>query len=249
MLRRDRAVVIAAVLVVSALAWGHVLWSAEASRAHGDMAMSPGRWTMAGAAATTFVMWWVMMIAMMVPSAAPVVLLFAALTRMQRERETPTVPAAIFLAGYLVAWGGFSLLATAAQWALDTSGLLSAMLLATSAPLGGAILLGAGLYQFTPVKRACLRHCQNPVMFLTRHWRQGRGGALAIGVRHGAYCVGCCWLVMALLFVGGVMNVLWIAGIAVYVGLEKLLPRARWLRRAAGGGLAAWGVVILTRSL
>jgi predicted metal-binding membrane protein len=247
-LRRDRWIVLAAVIAVGALAWSYTLWSAGTMQDHGSMAMPPGSWT-ATHAALVFVMWWVMMTAMMVPGAAPMVLLFAALARARGDGRAPAGLTAIFLAGYLLAWGGFSLLATAAQGALEASGLLSATLSTTSAPLGGALLVAAGLYQFTPVKRACLRYCRDPVRFLTRHWREHRRGALAMGWRHGAYCLGCCWFLMALLFVGGVMNVLWIGGLALYVGLEKLSPRARWLRRAAGAALGAAGALVLVGSL
>ena len=146
-------------------------------------------------------------------------------------------------------WAGFSLVAVAVQWGLDQTGLLSGMMASTSTVLAGIILLAAGLYQLTPVKRACLRYCQSPVFFLSRYWQPGAMGALRMGFRHGSYCVGCCWFLMALLFVAGVMNLVWIAAVAIYVGFEKLLPRSRWLSRAAGVGLIVSGEVVLARGL
>ena len=188
-----------------------------------------------------FAMWWVMMIAMMVPSAAPTILLFAAIKRRQAATENPVIASWLFLAGYLVIWAGFSLVAVSAQWTLEQSGLLSGMMASTSNLLAGIILLAAGLYQFTPIKRACLHYCQSPVLFLSRYWRPGAMGALRMGFRHGGYCVGCCWFLMALLFVVGVMNLVWVAAVAIYVAFEKLLPRSPWLSRAAGVGLILVG--------
>ena len=114
-----------------------------------------------------------------------------------------------------------------------------------SALLGGAVLVAAGLYHFTPLKAACLRHCQSPILFLSQHWRSGPAGALRMGLHHGAYCLGCCWFLMALLFFAGVMNLVWIAGLAIYVALEKLLPLGPWLCRAAGAALVALGVAVI----
>jgi predicted metal-binding membrane protein len=158
------------------------------------------------------------------------------------------VEAWIFLSGYLLIWAGFSLIAILAQWGLERVGLLSMAMASTSAVLGGIILLTAGLYQFTPVKNACLRSCQSPVLFLSRYWQPGAGGALRMGLRHGGYCLGCCWFLMALLFVSGVMNLVWIAGIALYVACEKLLPLGRGLSRAAGVALIVSGMIILVRA-
>jgi predicted metal-binding membrane protein len=158
------------------------------------------------------------------------------------------VEAWIFLGGYLLVWTGFSLVAALAQWGLERVGLLSMAMASTSAVFGGVILLAAGLYQFTPVKNACLRYCQNPVLFLSQHWRPGALGALRMGLRHGSYCLGCCWFLMALLFVSGVMNLIWIAGIALYVAGEKLLPLGHRLSRAAGLGLIVSGTIVLARA-
>jgi predicted metal-binding membrane protein len=212
-----------------------------------DMAMdTPMPWS-PFYAALVFVMWWIMMIAMMVPSAAPTILLFAAIRRKQGLADHPSAQAWIFCGGYLVMWAWFSLLAVLVQWALEHAGLLS--MASASAVLGGVVLLAAGLYQLTPLKHACLRYCQSPVLFLSLYWQPGAEGALRMGLRHGAYCLGCCWFLMALLFVGGVMNLAWIAGIALYVAAEKLLPIGRALSRLAGVALCAAGALLLTRAL
>jgi len=154
----------------------------------------------------------------------------------------------IFLLGYLLMWAAFSIAAVFVQWVLESLGWMSMEMTSSNAILGGIILLAAGLNQFTPPKAACLRHCQSPVIFFSQHWRPGNLGALRMGLRHGAYCVGCCWFLMALLFVSGIMNLLWIAGIALYVAFEKLLPLNQRLSNAAGLALLASGAVVLARA-
>jgi len=186
----------------------------------------------------------VMMVAMMLPSAAPMVLLFAAISRKQREAGKPFVPTVIFLAGYLAVWGLFSVLATGAQWGLEAAG-FAPMTSGAGARLGGAILIAAGLYQLTPLKQACLSHCRSPILFLTSHWRPCRAGAWRMGLAHGAYCLGCCWFLMALLFVGGIMNVIWIAALALYVLFEKIVPAGHWLAYAAGAALSLGGIAMM----
>jgi predicted metal-binding membrane protein len=212
-LRRDRLIVVVGVAGVVALAWIYLVAGAGIDTSMAGMPMDPMPWSPVYAA-LAFVMWWVMMIAMMVPSAAPMVLLFTTIKRKQTASVSPSVEAWIFLGGYLLTWAGFSLVAALTQWGLERAGLLSMAMASTSAVFGGVILLAAGLYQFTPVKSACLRYCQSPVLFLSRHWRPGAVGALGMGIRHGSYCLGCCWFLMALLFVSGVMNLVWVAGIA-----------------------------------
>ena len=164
--------------------------------------MQPAVWT-PGYAALMFAMWWVMMVAMMLPSAAPMLLLFARIHRGERAGGRSYVPTGIFAAGYLVAWGGFSALATAAQWGLQQIDLLSPMMATSSRLLAAAILIGAGAWQLTPIKRICLRHCRSPLGFFATSWRRGALGAFRMGLDHGSYCLGCCWFLMALLFVGG----------------------------------------------
>jgi predicted metal-binding membrane protein len=218
----------------------------DAAGAMSDMAMAamaPAAWT-PGYAVLMFFMWWIMMMAMMLPSAAPMILLFAMINRKQREKGSPYVPTGIFAAGYVMIWGAFSLIAGAAQWGLERSGLLSSMA-STSVALGAGLLIAAGIYQLTPLKHACLRHCRSPISFITHHWRPGEIGALRMGIAHGAFCTGCCWSLMALLFYGGIMNLYWIVGLALFVLLEKTIPAGHWLGRLAGLLLIAWGGALL----
>ncbi len=254
-LRRDRLVLIAALVAVIAIAWMWILLGAGMGMTAvamtgglgisgmAGMAMAPAVWT-AGYAGLMFAMWWVMMAAMMLPSAAPILLLFARVNRAERAGDRPYVPTGIFAAGYLAAWGGFSALATLLQWGLERLGLLSPMMTTTSYWLGGTILVAAGLWQFTPLKRICLRHCRSPMSFLVQGWRPGRLGAFRMGLEHGTFCLGCCWFLMGLLFFGGVMNLLWIAGLAIFVLLEKAIPVGPWIGRIAGVGVVAWGVLL-----
>ncbi|MCP3371020.1 DUF2182 domain-containing protein [Bradyrhizobium cajani] len=250
LLRRDRLIVAIGTAAVAALAWAYLASGAGMDTdMMADMPdMAPMPWTPLYAA-LLFAMWWVMMIAMMAPSAAPTVLLYVTVKRKQETASRAAIDAWIFLAGYLVTWAGFSLVAVLAQWALERFGLLSMAMATTSAVLGGAILLAAGLYQFTPLKHACLRYCESPLLFLSRHWRLGARGAFRMGLRHGSYCVGCCWFLMVLLFVGGVMNLVWIIGIALYVAGEKLLPFGRRLSHVAGATLILSGTIVLARAL
>ncbi len=210
--------------------------------------MQPIAWS-AGYAVLMFFMWWIMMLAMMLPSAAPMILLYAAVNRKAQERGAPFVPTGVFALGYLGAWGGFSLLAVALQWAFERSALLSSMMVSTSIVLGGLLLIAAGVWQLTPLKHACLKHCRSPLHFLSHHWRKGRWGAIRMGVEHGAFCLGCCWFLMILLFYGGVMNLYWIVGLAAFVLLEKTVPAGHWIGSAAGVGLIAWGGLLLLGSL
>ncbi|AEG50958.1 Protein of unknown function DUF2182, transmembrane, metal-binding protein [Sphingobium chlorophenolicum L-1] len=200
-------------------------------------------WT-AAQFALTLAMWWVMMVAMMLPSAAPVMLLHARVVSNRTAAARPATEA--FLLGYLLVWGLFSLLATTAQWRLDATASFSPMAMAASSRgLAAALLIAAGVYQISPWKDACLRQCRNPAQFLSRHYRPGWTGALRMGMVHGAWCVGCCWMLMALLFAGGIMNLAWIALLTLLVALEKLLPWGRAVSIAAGLGCILWGWAIL----
>ena len=192
-------------------------------------------------------MWWVMMIAMMLPSAAPAVLLYARVCRHSRKTGAASVvPTAAFALGYLVAWLTFSAAATALQAGLERIGLLDRMMMwSTDRTLTAAFLLAAGIFQLSPLKSICLEHCRTPVDFLTWHWRQGTLGALRMGLHHGAFCVGCCWLLMALLFAGGVMNLIWIAALTIFVLVEKLAPHGGRTAKAIGLLLIAAAVYIL----
>ena len=243
LLRRERLVVLLALAGATAIAWLYLFiarqdMSMQAMDDMPDMAMP-------FAAPWVFAMWWVMMLGMMLPGAAPMILTFAALERRKREREQAYVPTAIFVAGYLIVWGAFSLAATAAQWSLQQSALLSPMLVPATPVLGGVLFVLAGIYQFTPLKYACLRQCRSPFAFVLNHWRDGWSGALHMGASHGLYCLGCCWVLMALLFAVGVMNLVWVAAIAVFVFAEKLLPGGVWVSRIGGGAMAAFGVWLL----
>ncbi|MBA2564220.1 MAG: DUF2182 domain-containing protein [Gemmatimonadetes bacterium] len=195
--------------------------------------------------AALFTMWAVMMIAMMLPSAAPMILLFAAANRTRRIHGRPVVSTAVFTAGYLLAWSVYSAVAALAQLALHDAALLSPMMTSATPALGGTLLIAAGVYQWTALKRTCLAHCRSPLTFLSSEWREGRLGALRMGATHGTYCVGCCWALMALLFVAGVMNLLWVAAIAGFVLVEKLVPGGEWVGRLAGAALVGWGGWVL----
>jgi predicted metal-binding membrane protein len=186
-----------------------------------------------------------MMVAMILPSATPMVLLFATMNRKRKQDGTSYVPTTVFASAYLLVWAGFSLLAIALQWGLEAAALLSPMLTSASALLSAGLLIAAGIYQLTPLKQACLKHCRSPLQFVFTGWRDGPAGAFRMGVEHGVYCVGCCWFLMGLLFFGGVMNLYWIGGIAVLVLLEKTIPAGHWLSRALGVLLMAWGGIIL----
>jgi predicted metal-binding membrane protein len=194
-----------------------------------------------------FVMWAVMMVAMMVPSAAPMVLAFLDVNRRRQTAGRPFVPVGIFLAGYLAIWTAYSAMATLAQWGLHKAALLSPAMVATSPILSGGLLIAAGIFQWTPLKRGCLKGCRSPLTFLMSEWRDGWAGAFIMGLRHGSYCVGCCWVLMALLFVAGVMNLLWVAVIALFVMAEKMLPRGELLGHVTGVALVAAGVGLIVR--
>lgn len=255
-LRRDRIVVLAALAALTALAWIYTVELAGgmdmAGAASSGMAMkgmlAPAfkPWTGVDFIAM-FVMWSVMMVGMMTPSAAPMILIYARVGRQAALQGRPLAATGFFAAGYLLSWAVFSLAATGGQWLLDRGALLTPMMATSSAALGGLVLIAAGLYQWTPVKDACLRHCRAPLGFIQGHggFRRDPAGSLGVGFRHGIYCIGCCWALMALLFVGGVMNIAWIAALTGFVLLEKVVPAGRAIARAAGAGLVASGTLLL----
>lgn len=238
--RRDRRLVLAGLAGLAALAWLYLAWDAAGmvSTAPAEEGLLPAL----GRTGLTFLMWAVMMVGMMLPSAAPTVLAYASLARRTRERGGPFPGVWVLAVGYLAIWTTFSALATALQVALEWAALLSPMAEAEGRPLAGALLLAAGSWQWLPVKAACLRHCRAPFQFFLTRWRPGARGAFVMGLEHGLFCLGCCWALMLLLFVGGVMNLLWIAGIAVLVLAEKALPFGGLVSRVAGLVLAAAGV-------
>lgn len=248
-LRRDRLVVALSLAGVVTLAWLY-LWRHAASMPAGngagmEMAM-PSMPAMDPAAfALTFVMWVVMMVGMMLPSAAPTILFYGAMVRKNAERGTVLPAVWVFVSGYLLVWTGFSLAAVVLQAALEHAALLTPGMTSGSNRLNGVLLVAAGVYQLTPLKDLCLSKCRNPVQFFMTHWRPRTAGALRMGITQGAYCLGCCWMLMLLLFVVGVMNLAWVALIAAFVFLEKLLPGGRLSSRLAGVALIAVGSAIL----
>lgn len=259
LLRRETGIVLAALVLLTLLAWLALL--AGAGTGMSAVAMS-GWWIPMSLPAgvswswsayywlIAFVMWAVMMVAMMLPSAAPTVLLYARVVRQANAKAgTQDGPASVsaFAGGYLTLWIVFSLLAVLLQFTLERSGLMTMMMNSRSATLSGALLIAAGLYQLSPLKTVCLRHCRGPASFLAAHWRPGVAGAWRMGLAHGAYCVGCCAVLMLLLFVGGVMNLVWIAGLTLFVAIEKLAPFGSAVAKGASVVLlAAGGWLILS---
>jgi predicted metal-binding membrane protein len=247
-LRRDRWVVGAGLAGAVALAWAYQLymdWGMKhASPVIAALMPSMQSWAVWDAF-LLFAMWALMMIAMMLPSVAPTVLAFAEINRRRREQESPFVPTSVFVAGYLTAWMGFSLVVTAAQVALHEAALLSPAMIARSHLFAGGLLVCTGVFQWTPLKQACLSRCRSPLGFVLAHWRDGIAGAFRIGLLHGTYCIGCCALLMTLLFVNGVMNVAWIALLTAYVLAEKLVSAPAWTGRVAGLLLCGWGLWVL----
>jgi predicted metal-binding membrane protein len=237
-LRRERLTAACVLLLVVAACWAWLVGGAGLVDGDALRPLQAHRWS-AGEALAVFVMWAVMMAAMMLPSAAPMILLF------DSRADESFAATGGFVLGYLAVWTAFSLAATALQLALEHAALLSSAMRTTSLALGAGVLAAAGLYQFSSAKRACLEHCRSPLGFLMAHWRAGASGAFAMGWRHGLYCLGCCWMLMLLLFVGGVMNLAWIAGIAAFVLVEKTVPAGHWVARAAGALLVLWGLATL----
>ncbi|MEW6450230.1 MAG: DUF2182 domain-containing protein [Pseudomonadota bacterium] len=263
-LKRDRAVVAACLLALVMLAWADLLWLA-ADMGMGGMDMEGFRMIPSGRGlmvpvtapwppiefAFVFLMWAVMMVGMMTPSVAPLILLYARVGRQAAAQQRPFAASAWLAGGYLLAWISFSLIATVTQWAVERAGWLTPAMESANSTFAGLTLIAAGLYQWTPLKDACLRQCQSPLQFIQRHggFCGDAAGSLALGFRHGLYCVGCCWMLMALLFVGGVMNVLWIALLMIFVLLEKVVPAGRLISRVSGAGFLAVGVWLIARSI
>jgi predicted metal-binding membrane protein len=261
LLRRDRYVVLAALLSLTALAWIYLLHPAgvmtmpAADSAMPGMDMggetmpTPTPWTAANLL-LTFLMWLMMMVGMMTPSVAPVILIYAHLGRQTESQRRPFAATGWFAGGYFVAWAAFSLMATMAQLALRGASLLDSNIASNSGLLSGIVFILVGTYQWTKLKERCLTQCQAPLLFIQRQggFKSDARGAFALGVRHGLYCVGCCWPLMLLLFIGGVMNLLWIAGIAILSYLEKNLAQARLLARAISLGFILYGGFVCYRA-
>ena len=232
-LRHQRLIVAGGIALLAALAWWFLIDGAGADSGGVMAGMSEPPF------AAALLMWWLMMAAMMLPSAAPAILLYARVRHM-RGGDNAIAQTWVFLAGYLALWLLFSLVAATAERLLTGPSMIVA-----NGTARGALLVAAGVYQLSPLKSACLGECRSPAQFISRQWRPGWMGALRLGLLHGAYCIGCCWALMLLLFVGGVMNLLWVLALAGIVAAEKLVPQGLWLGRMVGIGLIAWGATIV----
>ena len=239
LLWRDRLISGAGLALLTLLGWTYLV-GVDYGPWFSLMAMPMRHAWLASDALLTLAMWAVMMIAMMTPSVVPVILLIATVERRRGERA-PVVMAWLALLSYFAVWTAASAAATALQWVLHEAGLMANAMGGLRPWLAGMVLIGVGLYQFAPAKAACLRLCRQPIEILAQHWKPGGWGALRLGLRHGLYCLGCCWALMLILFVSGIMNLVWIAVLSALVLVEKLLPRGLLLGRLAGLGLVAWG--------
>ena len=264
LLKRDRLIVVACLIGITLIAWAYLVSLASNMNAMeppptgmSSMNMSGMEmpmaeigqlraWTAADLL-LTFTMWSVMMVGMMSPSATPMILLYARVCRKREDLGQPFVPTGAFFAGYIAVWVVFSVGATSLQWGLEQAALLSPLLVSVSRVLSGVFLIAAGIYQWTAAKQVCLRYCRSPVEFLSLHWRKGMRGAFMMGLEHGKYCLGCCWALMLLLFVGGLMNLLWLAALSLLVLIEKISGFGRLVGQIGGAALIAAGILILLR--
>jgi predicted metal-binding membrane protein len=248
---RERRIIASCILLVGALAWAYLIRldhqmasSAESQTMMAKMGMTIDASWGARDFLFTFAMWAVMMVGMMTAAAAPVLLLFTEMQPKRGEGEVP-IEAMLFGLGYATVWVGFSAAAALAQWSLHQGMWLSSNMVVTSSRLAGLILIGAGAYQLTPAKGACLRQCQSPLGFLLANWRHGGKGALQMGIRHGAYCLGCCWALMFVLFVVGIMNLAWVAALTAFILAEKFGPGGARIARVGGSVMIGFGAFIL----
>ena len=249
--KRDRLIIIGGLFFIALLSWLYIIYLYK-QMTYMDMnalffAMPmTSEWTYIDFI-LLFLMWLVMMIAMMTPSVSPLILVFAMINRKRKQQDHPFVKVACLMAGYFLVWATFSLAATALQWLLQQISLLSPDMKTTSKILGSVILITTGVFQFTPLKQTCLAHCRTPLNFVLQHWKEGKQGALRMGIENGFYCLGCCWLLMVLLFVTGIMNLLWVAIIALFVLVEKILSRLKWVPYMAGSILILYGILLLIK--
>jgi predicted metal-binding membrane protein len=249
MLKKDRLIIMGGLLVLCIIAWLYIIYLyREMAVMNMDaflfaMPMTP-TWSMVDFS-LIFLMWFVMMIAMMTPSVTPLILIFAMVNRQKRETRSPFAPTGYLLCGYFLIWAGFSFLATLLQWFLQRISLLNPEMVTTNKILGGIILVAAGIFQFTGLKQRCLNNCRTPIDFINLNWKAGRKGAFRMGIEHGISCLICCWALMILLFVSGIMNLLWIVLIALFVLLERALPKLKWISLVAGALLIAYGAFVL----
>ena len=249
LLKRDRLIIVIGLIAICLLSWMYIIYLYKQMY---PMNMDAFLFAMPMTATWTlvdfsllFLMWFVMMIAMMIPSVTPLILIFSMVNRKKKQNKNPFVSSYYLLAGYLIIWAVFSLLATLLQWFFQHLNWLNPDMVVTNKIVGGIILLLAGLFQFTPLKRQCLQYCQTPVSFIHTQWKEGKSGALKMGIKNGMYCLGCCWILMLLLFVSGIMNLLWIVLISLFVLTEKLLPRFTWISWLAGVLLILYGAWVM----
>ena len=245
-LKRERRLVLWAMASLAALAWAYTVYlGVQHQLMVGTIAMPMMMQWSSADVIFMFFMWAVMMFAMMLPSVTPTVLIFGRVREKRKVAGQIFAPTGAFVAGYLLVWAGFSLLATTANWSLHTGGLMSSLMGNLGPQTGGLLLVAAGVFQWTPLKNACLDHCRSPMSFLMQHWREGSSGAVLMGLHHGIYCLGCCWLLMLLLFVLGVMNLPWVALLTIIVLVEKIMPRGEILSRGLGVLLTGWGTWLI----
>jgi len=251
LVRRDRLLILACIVLITLLAWAYLVHldrQMSSDMEHDKMMAAMGMtmdmpWS-ASDIFFTFAMWAVMMVGMMAPSVSPMLLLFAA-AQSSRGKQGVSLATLTFALGYVAVWTCFSAVATVTQWGLHQAAMLSAAMASSSGRLSGAILIVAGAYQLTPWKNSCLTHCRSPLGFLMTNWRDGTIGAYRMGFRHGAYCLGCCWALMCVLFVVGVMNLIWIAALTGFVLIEKILPAGAIVARVAGAAMIVFGIVAI----
>jgi predicted metal-binding membrane protein len=243
LLQKEQLLVFSGLAVVILISWASMLrmgWGISGT----GMELTPAclmRWD-AGDIAHMFIMWTTMMVAMMFPSATPMILMFTTVNQQHGKTQRPLMPTGLFVLGYFLVWTAYSALAAMAQWGLHVAILLTHNLVITSPILGGVLLVAAGVFQWTPFRDACMSKCRSPLGFLMAEWREGRPGALIMGLKHGLNCVGCCWLLMLLSFALGIMNIMWMAIVTVFMLVEKAYPRSQWVSRTTGLILVAWGL-------
>jgi len=245
LLQREQLLVFSGLALITVLAWAYMLHMAWGMVGKGmDINLAClGHWG-PGDLAHMFIMWSIMMVAMMVPSASPMIIIFASVNRQRSGMQGPFIPTWLFVLGYLTAWTVYSALATLVQWGLHTAALLTHTLVITSPLLAALLLVATGIFQWTPFRDACMTQCRSPFGFIITEWREGRWGALIMGLKHGIYCVGCCWMLMTLCFALGVMNMLWMAALTAFMLLEKITDN-KWISRTAGLILVVWGLWVV----
>ncbi len=239
--RWDQSLLIGSLSALALLAWAYLFYLNN-----NMMGMNAGlRPWLAVDFLMMFLMWAIMMVGMMVPTAMRAVLIYARIAAKGQDEKPLIAPGYLFSLGYIAIWTLFSIGATVVQWGLERAALLSLMMVSSSAGLGAALLVAAGMYQLTPWKDTCLKHCQSPIMYLAANYKKGLPQAFLLGLKHGGYCLGCCWVLMGLLFLGGVMNLLWILAITLFVFAEKLLPIAVRSTGLSGGLMILAGLAFL----